>query len=188
MYRNRGNAFRLAFSAFMLAFLPTAAGSSLAWADTDAADSTVNDGAPPPGSSAPDSGAVTVETSDVISAACKQFGAALNVAALNYEDFAYATAGNGNYVNYQDPTVGRSNIVGRTALREAAAAALSASRATGLPPEVSDPMQSWSLHATKLLFVMGLHGSGDSLNSSASQLNTDAHDAQLACALNGARA
>lgn len=128
------------------------------------------------------------ESGNPISAACKQFGAALNLAAQNYEDFAYATAGNGNYVDYQDPTVSRSNIVGRTALREAAAVALSASRAPGLPPEVSDPMQSWSVHATKLLLIMGLRGGGDSLNSSANQLNVDAHDAQLACALNGGRA
>ena len=119
MYRNRGNAFRLAFFFFfVLAFFPTAAGSSLAWADTDAADSTVNDGRRPR-LVGPDSGAVTVETSDGYRRPANNSGAALNVAALNYEDFAYATAGNGNYVNYQDPTVGRwSNIVGRTALRE----------------------------------------------------------------------
>jgi hypothetical protein len=122
------------------------------------------------------------ESGDPIADACRQFGVALNVAAANYEDFAYATAGTGNAVDYQDPTVWRTNVVGRTALREAAHAALSASGTTGLPPEVADPMRAWSLRATKLLVVMGLHGGGDSLNSNAAELNSDAHDAQMACA------
>lgn len=119
--------------------------------------------------------------------ACGLFNAAVNVAAVNYEDFAYATAGNGDFVDYQDPMVGRTNVVGRTALRQAAAAALSASRTDGLPPAVADPMRTWSLHATKLLLVMGLHGGGDSLNSNVSQLNTEGHDALMACAANGWR-
>lgn len=124
---------------------------------------------------------------DPITDACNQFSAAIGVAAANYEEFAYATAGTGNYVNYQDPTVSRSNVVGRTALREAAGAALDASRMPGLPPEVSDPMQAWSLHATKLLVIMGLRGGGDSLNNAATQLNADAENAQTACALAMAR-
>lgn len=134
-----------------------------------------------------DPGPVTVvsEGGGAVSDACKQFNAALNLAAANYEDFAYATAGNGNVVDYNDPTVDRANVVGRTALREAAAVALSASRTAGLPPEVSDPMQSWSLHATKLVLIMGLRGGGDSLNNAANQLNTDANAAQLACATGG---
>lgn len=115
--------------------------------------------------------------------ACSQFNAAVNVAAANYEDFAYATAGTGNYVDYQNPQVWRTNVVGRTALRQAAGAALSASATPGLPPEVSGPMRSWSLRATKLLIVMGLHGGGDTLNSSATGMNTDASAAQMACAL-----
>lgn len=119
--------------------------------------------------------------------ACRQFNAALNVAAVNYEDFAYATAGNGNYVNYQDQTVDRTNVIGRTALRQAAAAALSASHMPGLPPELSDPMRSWSLRATKLLLVMGLHGGGDTLNNSVAEMNTIAHDGQMACAAAGFR-
>lgn len=118
-----------------------------------------------------------------VAEACKEFDAAMNLAAVNYEEFAYATAGNGNNVNYQDPVVEQSNVVGRTALRAAAGAALDASRTPGLPPEVSDPMQSWSMHATKLLLVMGLRGGGDRLNSAAAQLNTDADNAMLACAL-----
>lgn len=120
--------------------------------------------------------------------ACRQFTVALSVAATNYEDFAYATAGSGDFVDYQDPNVSRTNVVGRTALREAAAAAMSASRTPGLPPEVSDPMQSWSLHATKLVLIMGLRGGGDSLNAAATQLNADASTAQMACAQFGATA
>lgn len=184
--------FGAAVSACVLVVFPLIGGSPVAWADpaasadpADPADLPVADVAV---AAAAGSAPAAADAGDAVGAACKQFGAALNVAAANYEDFAYATAGNGNYVNYQDPTVGRSNVVGRTALREAAAAALSASHTPGLPQEVSDPMQSWSLHATKLLVVMGLHGGGDSLNSSANQLNVDAHDAQLACALGGARA
>ena len=120
--------------------------------------------------------------------ACNNFGAAINYAATNYEDFAYATAGNGNVVNYQDPSVQSSNATGRTALREAASVAMSASTTAGVPPDVSAPMRAWSLHATKLLVIMGVRGGGDTLNSTANDMNTDAHDAQLACAANGARA
>ena len=125
--------------------------------------------------------ATTAQSDNPVGQACSLFNAALNVSAANYEDFAYATAGSGNYVNYQDPNVMRTNVIGRTALRQAAAAALSASRTAGLPPEISDLMRSWSLHATKLVVVMGLHGGGDTLNSSVAELNTIGHDAQMAC-------
>jgi len=120
--------------------------------------------------------------------ACKLFGGALDLAATNYEDFAYATAGNGNNVNYQDPSVSNSNIVGRTALREAAAAAWDASTTPGLLPDVSAPMRSWSVHATKMVVIMGLRGGGDSLNSTANEMNADTRNAQMACAVNGGRA
>lgn len=130
---------------------------------------------------APDQGAGVLD-------ACKQFGAAINYAATNYEDFAYNIAGNGNLVNYRDPSVHSSNVVGRTALREAASAAMSASNLPGVPPEVSAPMRSWSLHATKLVLIMGLRGGGDSLNNTANEMNTESHNAQLACAANGAQA
>ena len=49
-------------------------------------------------------------------------------------------------------------------------------------------MRSWSLHATKLVLIMGLRGGGNSLNNTANDMNTDAHDAQMACAANGAQA
>jgi hypothetical protein len=128
------------------------------------------------------------DTHDTVSTACRQFGAALDLAASNYEEFAYATAGTGNAVNYQDPNVLQSNLFGRTALREAAGAALDAAGNPGLPGDVADPMRTWSLHATKLVLIMGLRGGGDSLNSAATDLNTDANNVQMACALNGSRA
>lgn len=148
----------------------------------DPADPTA-DPQPAPAATAAAPQAVTVQPDSPVTDACKQFGAALNVAALNYEDFAYATAGSGNYVDYQNPEVSQSNVVGRTALRAAAATAMSAAGTPGLPPEVSNPMRAWSLRATKLLVVMGLHGGGDSLNSNATELNSDAHDVQMACVL-----
>jgi hypothetical protein len=120
--------------------------------------------------------------------ACMQFDAALSLAATKYEDFAYAIAGNGNDVNYQDPNVVQTNAIGRAALRAAAGTALDASRTPGLPPQVSDPMQSWSVRATKLLVMMGLRAGGDSLDATANDLNTDAQNAQMACALNGGQA
>ena len=120
--------------------------------------------------------------------ACRQFGVALDYAASNYEDFAYNSAGSGNYVDYADPVVANSNVVGRTALREAAATALSASMTPGLQGDIASPMQSWSVRATKLLLGMGLHSGGDSLNATANALNREAHDVQMACALAGSRA
>lgn len=118
--------------------------------------------------------------------ACALFAAALNVAAANYDEFAYASAGSGDYVNYRDPDVAYTNVVGRTALRQSATAALSASRTPGLPPDVSDPMRSWSLRAAKLMTIMGLRRGGDSLNDTATALNADADQALMACAANKA--
>ncbi|WP_163698164.1 hypothetical protein [Mycolicibacterium sarraceniae] len=127
-----------------------------------------------------------VDDSDAIRSACRTFGSALDLAATNYEDFAYATAGNGDSVNYDNPEVLQSNQPGRTALRVAAHAAMDAAGTPGLPNDIGDPMRSWSLHATKLVLIMGLHGGGDSLNSAATALNADAHDTQMACATHGA--
>ena len=145
----------------------------------------VNAAAPAPPLDAPPPDAAP---STAVPDACQQFGAALDFAATHYEDFAYGTAGNGNSVNYQDPTVANSNVIGRTALREAAAAAMSAASTPGLPADIAAPMRSWSLHAAKLLVIMGIRGGGDSLNSTANDMNTDANNVQMACALNGARA
>jgi len=151
--------------------------TGVAWADPADAGDPVGAGAPA------DASRVASQASNPVAQACKQFDQALSIAALNYQGFAYATAGNGDYVDYSDAEVKRSNVLGRTALRGAAAAALDASRMPGLPPEVSDPMQSWSVHATKLLFIMGLRRGGDALNESANQLNADAHNAKTACAI-----
>ena len=121
---------------------------------------------------------------DPVGDACDRFAAALSHAAAEYEEFAYATAGGGNFVDYSDPNVERYKLIGRAALRESAAEILDASRTSGLPPDIADPMRDWSLHATKLLLIMSVRGGGDSLNNAANQLNSDAERAQLACAVN----
>ena len=41
------------------------------------------------------------------------------------------------------------------------------------------------MRATKLVLLMGLRGGGDSLNSTATDLNNDARNVQMACALAG---
>ncbi|GJF08507.1 hypothetical protein NGTWS0302_21470 [Mycolicibacterium cyprinidarum] len=153
--------------------------TGVAWADP----ATQGDPGDPVGAGAADALLVAAQAGNSVAQACERFDEAITIAALNYEDFAYATAGTGDYVDYSDPEVKRSNVLGRTALRGAAAAALDASRTPGLPPNVSDPMQSWSVHATKLLFIMGLHRGGDALNETATQLNVDAHNAQMGCAM-----
>ncbi|RDH79398.1 hypothetical protein DVS77_06605 [Mycolicibacterium moriokaense] len=126
-------------------------------------------------------------TGDPVSDACHAFNLAVNYAAINYEDFADFSAGDGNYVDYADPTVGNANLAGRTALRQAAGTALSASGIPGVPPDISAPMRAWSLSAAKLVVVMGVRGGGNTLNSTATDLNTQAHDAQMACAAAGAQ-
>ena len=168
-------------------------GIGLAVVPTASADPTDGDQNPAPnpipGAPAPTRfTGITTDETPAAADACKQFSAAMNYAATNYEDFAYATAGQGNVVNYGDPTVSNSNIVGRTALREAAAAALKASTTPGLQPELSGPMQLWSLNAAKLLLTMGVGGGGDALNTAATDLNTESHDVQMACAAAGTRA
>jgi len=120
---------------------------------------------------------------DAVATACKQFAAALNLASSNYEDFAYASAGGGDFIDYQDPNVARTGLIARTALRESATAAASSAQTPGLPQEVADPMRSWSLRATKLSFMLSLRSGGDSMNSTVNDLNTDGHNAQLACAV-----
>ena len=113
--------------------------------------------------------------------ACGLFNKAVNYAAINYEDFADYSAGSGNYVNYADQTVDNANLAGRTALKQAAAASLAAATTPGVPPEVTAPMRAWSMKAAKLALVMGVRGGGDTLNSTATDLNQSAHYAQMAC-------
>jgi hypothetical protein len=110
----------------------------------------------------------------------------MDVAAANYSDFADVTSG--DRWNYGDPVVASANVTGRTALRQAAAAAAETSHTQGLEPEIANPMRSWSLHATKLLLIMGLRGSNNMTDGTASQLNDDANDVQMACVAAGTRA
>jgi len=154
---------------------------------TDAVPATP-DAASVAGPAAPDGAAAPAGPDPVAQTACKQFGAALSYAASNYEDFAYDTAGHGDSVDYSNPAVVIDNQPARTALRAAAAAAMDAANTPGLDPAIAAPMQSWSLHAAQLILVMGLHGGGDALNSTATDMNTDGHKAQMACAAAGAHA
>ena len=166
----------------LAAALPAA---PVGWSDP-ATDTGPGGGVTSPGTPAAVFG-VPAEQPMAVSDACTRFGEALNLAARSYDEFAYASAGNGDLVDYADQNVARYNVVGRTALREAAASALRAARTPGLPAEVASPMRSWALHATKLLVIMGLRSGGDSLNAAATELNTDAQEAQMACARHGGR-
>jgi hypothetical protein len=118
-------------------------------------------------------------------AACADFGRALDLAAANYSNFANALAIGEVDPNYADPIVRTSNVTGRTALRLAAADALSASLTPGLPPEVAAPMRSWSYSSTKLVVLMGMRANVDQINNSATELNEDAYSARMACAQAG---
>lgn len=120
-------------------------------------------------------------------AACSTFATALDSASTYYGDFADSIEGV-ERPDYGDPTVSTTNTSGRTALREAAASAMSAAGTPGLSPDIANPMRSWSFGATKLLLKMGLRTGGQSLNDTATQLNNDATNAQMACAAAGTHA
>lgn len=122
-------------------------------------------------------------TGDPVKDACDQFAQAVNLGATTYEEFADASEGPDNNVNYADPEVERTSLISRAALRSAAGAALDAANTPGLPPEVSDPMRSWSIHATKLIFVLSLHGGRETMNNAVNQLNVDYGTANQACAV-----
>lgn len=171
-----------------LAVLPTASADPSDPAQTGAPAPAPPANAAPAPAPPPDGVPVADGPNPGTADACKQFAVAMQYAASHYEDFAYDTAGNGNSVDYGSPIVASDNATGRTALRQAAAAAMSASTTPGVPPDISAPMQSWSMHAAQLILVMGLHGGGDALNSTATDMNTDGHNAQLACAAAGVKA
>lgn len=116
--------------------------------------------------------------------ACAAFAEALDGTSVYYGDFADSLEGSG----YADPAVSDSNVVGRTALRQAAAVAMTAANTAGLQPEIADPMRTWSVDATKLLLKMGLRIPGESLNTTATEMNDDATRAQEACAAAGTHA
>jgi hypothetical protein len=116
--------------------------------------------------------------------ACGQFAQILDDSSNYYGDFADSFEGS----DYSDPAVASSNVVGRTALRQAATAAMTTAQTPGLDPSIADPMRIWSLGATKLLLEMGLQTSGDSLNSTATEMNAQAVEVQKACAAAGTHA
>lgn len=116
--------------------------------------------------------------------ACAAFAQALDGSATYYGEFADAFEG----TSYSDPGVQSTNEVGRTALRQAAGVAMDAANTPGLDPAIANPMRSWSLDATKLLVKMGLRIPGESLNTTANEMNDDATLAQQACAANGTHA
>lgn len=120
--------------------------------------------------------------------ACQQFAQALDYAATNYSDFADSVAFGDTRLDFADPTVRSNNTVGRTALRQAAGVALDAAGTPGLQPQIADPMRSWSLHATKLLLLMGVRSGSERIDKAAAQVNTDTHDVQMACAQAGTSA
>jgi hypothetical protein len=138
--------------------------------------------ASPPAPSASESAAIDAAepTKSAAETACSHFAADLDLTASNYSDFADVTSG--NQWSYDDPVVANANATSRTALREAAAAALGASATPGLQREIAGPMRRWSLQATKLLLIMGVHGNDDMTNTAASELNDDAYKTQTACA------
>ena len=180
-----------AITVAVMVFSPLIASTHIASADPvepAPVDSTTTDGSQPLSGPLPGPADSLVPNDSVVpddslATACKQFSVALDVASSNYEDFAYASAGDGNFVDYQDPNVARTGLIARTALRQSAAVALSSAQTPGLPPDISDPMRSWSLRATKLSLILSLRGGGDSMNSTVTDLNTYGQDAQMACAL-----
>jgi hypothetical protein len=117
-------------------------------------------------------------------AACGTFAQVLDGSSNYYGDFADSFEGS----DYSDPAVDSSNAVGRTALRESASIAMQAAQTPGLDPSIANPMRVWSLGATKLLVMMGLRIPGDSLNSTANEMNNQAEQVQLACAASGTHA
>jgi len=73
-------------------------------------------------------------------------------------------------------------------MREAAALSMTAAQTPGLDPAIAEPMRIWSLGATKLLVKMGLRIPGESLNSTATEMNNQALRVQEACAAAGTHA
>ena len=118
--------------------------------------------------------------------ACSKFAQGLDLAAVTYEDFADNTSG--DKWAYTDPIVQDANVNGRTGLRVAAGNALEASATPGLGPDISTPMQKWSLQASKLLILMGVHAPDSSINGAANDLNNAPFDVQMGCSQAGTQA
>ncbi|WP_101946531.1 hypothetical protein [Mycobacterium sp. 3519A] len=161
-----------------------AVGIGLAVAPTAMADDT--DGAGD--QSSPPVVVTAVDPSDDASqpavSACGAFAQVLDDSSNYYGDFADSIEGS----DYSDPAVDSSNVTGRTALRQAAGVAMQAAGTPGLDPSIANPMRIWSLGASKLLVKMGLRIPGDSLNSTATEMNNQAEQVQEACAAAGTHA
>lgn len=158
-------------------------GIALAVAPTAMADDTTGD------QSSPGPVVVTaVDPSDSATQpavlACGTFAQLLDDSSNYYGDFADSFEGS----DYADPAVDSSNVTGRTALRQAAAVAMQTAGTPGLDPSIANPMRIWSLGASKLLVKMGLRIPGDSLNSTANEMNNQAEQVQQACAAAGTHA
>ncbi|MBE5459949.1 hypothetical protein [Mycobacteroides abscessus] len=124
--------------------------------------------------------------SDAAVMACSKMSNAMAYAATNYSDFANEmSVAEGDYNN---AIAANTNVVGRTALRQAAEVANDAANTPGLAPELAAPMHAWSGDAYKLVVLMGLRIGQDSVNGKAGDLNKDANDVQMACAAAGTRA
>jgi hypothetical protein len=121
---------------------------------------------------------------DAAAQACGTFAQVLDGSSNYYGEFADSFEGS----DYSDPAVDSSNEVGRTALRQSAGVAMDAANTPGLQPDIAEPMRIWSLGATKLLVKMGLRIPGDSLNSTATEMNNQAEKVQTACAAAGTHA
>jgi hypothetical protein len=148
------------------------------------ADDTDND-ATAPGPPISVAAGPTPDNADPVAAqACAQFAQVLDGSSTYYGDFADSFEGS----NYADPAVANSNVVGRTALREAAGVAMSTANTPGLSAAIADPMRTWSLGAAALLVKMGVRMPGESLNITANTMNNDAAKVQQACATAGSRA
>lgn len=113
--------------------------------------------------------------------ACSQFASALDTASDGYGAFA-------DDLDDNDPYVGQSNAAGRSSLEAAAKVAMDASNTPGLAPDIADPMRAWSVGAAKLLVKMGIGMRGTSLDSTATEVNTNAEAVQRGCAAAGTHA
>jgi hypothetical protein len=168
--RTCARTFAASLLAFGLGFLAVPA----AWADDEAQPGPVQVFAAP----------TSDDATPAAVSACATFGQVLDGSSTYYGDFADSLEGSG----YSDPAVDSSNQVGRTALRQSAGVAMDAANTPGLQPEISDPMRTWSLGATKLLVKMGLRIPGDNLNNTANEMNDTAVRVQEACAAAGTHA
>jgi hypothetical protein len=133
------------------------------------------------GASVQASGVTSANADPAAVAACSQFAAALDTAADGYGAFADDLENN-------DPYIGQSNAAGRSSLQASAKAAMDASNTPGLSPEIADPMRSWSVGAAKLFVKMGIGMTGTTLDSTATEVNTNAEAVQRGCAAAGTHA